>query len=163
MSDTVTKIAAMRAEIANSVREYVRSQLDIWKTIPWLTIEAQGRGGWADSYATAFYGLWRVNGADGCYTLHVDCHDGGLLYGLEPVGDALLVQASGWLDSLNASKIAEYLKARSLEEYTGSRTADENEAMKRTWRINYCITPVYSRLEPLPTDWRDIGKYMKVV
>lgn len=158
-SDHIANIADLREQLANEVRYYCRSQVAIWRTIPWLVIETEGRGGWSDSSWVARYGLYQLDSSAGCYTMHVDCSDGTLLHGLTPATDEQIIKISGNLAMLDAGKIVEYLRRKMNWEYSDGGSPKAHDAAKAQERRKYKVTPEYARTKPLPTRWDELPMY----
>ena len=49
-------------EIVKDIREYFRNQKDDWQKLPWLALQANGRGGYSSGYSQMYeYGLMIIN------------------------------------------------------------------------------------------------------
>jgi hypothetical protein len=78
--DTLTRL---RSELAESIRSYVRGQVDIWREVPDLMRRANGRGGWSDTYTfCSEYHKIRLSSSvmGGTYTTAVNCDTGEIEY-----------------------------------------------------------------------------------
>lgn len=70
------------AALVRGIREYAKSQVEDWRRIPYLALEADGRSGYSDNYARAYrQGVWAVEASarDGSYTVYVDLATGELV------------------------------------------------------------------------------------
>ncbi len=73
------KIEGLLHETAEGIREYVISQLEAWRTIPYWTLESEGRGGWLDHAHIAYtHGLLGV-GSGWPYSVFVELCSGRLV------------------------------------------------------------------------------------
>ena len=120
MSLSAEELAGKRDELVETIREYSRSQKEIWQLVPNLALEADGRSG---------YGLNRVHSQgvlglrstihDGSFTVYVDLATGELVdphtfHGksrLVPARDVSVLEVLANLDALDAQKIVDFLNA----------------------------------------------------
>jgi hypothetical protein len=122
-------------KLADTVRRYVRAQLKDWRRIPWLALEADGRGGYSDSYRKAyFYGLWPILSGQGGGTLFVDCATGEIVRNVgKPAPDE---EVLGYARSnLDAKKIIAYLEDRAANGDPDHMTKKELDERAR-WRAD---------------------------
>lgn len=143
MSELEKSLNDRLKSIGKDVIDYVKSQKDIWQKIPWLALQADGRGGYNSMYGLAYeYGLWSVSDC-----VNVDLVNGDLVYAPYSVSNmsknefTLIpeIDASGLVCRKNywdAKDVISYLKERIEVEDTpycgdgGFRTNDE-------WRASF--------------------------
>lgn len=68
--------------LVENIREYSRSQQELWQQIPNLALEADGRTGYDNNYSRAYrVGYWGLDSCviDGYYQVHVDLATGELI------------------------------------------------------------------------------------
>lgn len=129
--------------VAQSVRVFSRSQVDTWRQLPYLALQADGNNGYSSFNKKLYtYGMLQVAGkSEGLYGTYVDCESGDILslYGeldLERVAtDVQVVQA--WLpegDTFNAQKWLEKYRANAVEPHSGLAARSEQDV--REWRHN---------------------------
>jgi hypothetical protein len=80
--------------LANKIRDYCQSQKELWNKIPWLALQANGRGGYCDEYSRNYrLGIIALGSGSsgGCYNYFIDLATGGLVgrngLGTMPLGD----------------------------------------------------------------------------
>jgi len=79
---TIKQLQRMQHELAEAVREYSRSQAELWKQLPWWTLQAQGRvSGWGPGYEYSF-GIHILESLDthGHHIGGVDLETGEIIY-----------------------------------------------------------------------------------
>lgn len=60
-SITAETVLQKRKELANAVRIYSKQQVSIWQQIPYMALQAYGKGGFNGSYLYAYTkGLWEI-------------------------------------------------------------------------------------------------------
>lgn len=169
----IAELLAVRDEFVAAARRASKAQVDLWRQIPWLALQADGRTGHLDQYADAFYsGYWVFNqgpntswsGASVNTGVCVDLETGELMgsysaldsdWGNKPPVPA---SAEGILrilavpEQLDAESIVERLKKKA-EQPTGSYY---NEEEKRQWRERIVaeqgLTPMFSRRKVVTPD-----------
>lgn len=122
------QISGLRTEMIKHIREYSESQVELWRQIPCLVLEADGE----DEYRCRVYyeGIWPVNSSAsyGSYTVCVDLETGRLVNAfniLEPAIDGDLLRISA--NELDASKIIEELKGLSAAPHHWSQGERKEE------------------------------------
>ncbi len=154
--------------LVKSVRAYTESQKRLWQQVPWLAIEAMGRGGWRDNDHLAYYGLWQIAWNHGVHSLCIECSTGQLYQGLHPATNKEIIVASlSGLGHLDAQQVITRLKERSKDLYAGGPAnytayATTIEANKEAHRVLYGVERVYRRHKPLGTDWDTLAKDMEL-
>lgn len=162
----IAELIEVRDEYVAAARRVSRAQVDLWRQIPWLALQADGRTGHLDDYASAFYsGYWRLSqgpntswsGAGVDTGVCVDLETGELVDSYSALnpdwGDKPPVpaHADGVLkvlavpEQLDAESIVEYLKEMGKQP-TGKYYSEEE---KREWREGIIaeqgLTPMFSR------------------
>lgn len=134
-SDTIKQNAH---KLADEIRKYCEDQKEIWQTLPYLALQADGVDGFSSDYQICYrYGYWRYwnnSPRGGFLGLSVDCSSGQLVN--EPKSDhkkqVILATDKEVLtyatkpEAFDASEIAEYLKQKSQEEPGSWYTAEDN-------------------------------------
>ncbi len=79
----MTSLEAKVRELDELIRAYTQSEKELWRLVPYLALQADGRGGYSSQYAVAYQkGLWIIeHSVDrfGSYTVAVDCATGELV------------------------------------------------------------------------------------
>lgn len=97
------------------IRDYARSQKDLWQQVPYLALQSYGRGGFGDIGRACYTeGYWTITSSQmssiGGYSIIVDCETGELVYPYKktPAPDQCLLLIN--INDLNAEKVIEELK-----------------------------------------------------
>ena len=142
------------AELASLIRQCCLSQKELWQKLPYLALQAQGRGGFSDTARFLYQnGYYLLGGGNGIYSAMVDCSNGEIMStvsdGAEPVSDFTLLKDVGFYE-LNVEKhIAYYLKM--LEQPNSEMHCFINTDCKtpEEWRMaeaeRYGVGVVYER------------------
>jgi hypothetical protein len=155
--DLLAKIRSGRKELVADIREYARSQKEDWRRVPWLALQADGRGGYSDTYQYAYrYGFWLVGSSN--TSPAVDCATGelvGLTVGCATLSlsDWNVVGLSGDLDKLNAAKIVRDLERcarRKARAPDGKRDLDERARWREELARELKLSPLYVRHPKAP-------------
>ena len=65
---------------ADEIRNYVASQVEAWRTVPYWALESEGRGGWIDGWRLPYrYGLIGAN-SEWPHNLFIELCSGRLVY-----------------------------------------------------------------------------------
>lgn len=76
-------ITAKLSDSAESIRDLSRLHVGLWRMLPMLGLEAQGRGGFSVQNRLLYeYGVYRVNGnekAEGMFGTYIDCESGEIV------------------------------------------------------------------------------------
>lgn len=156
----VPRLETLREEAAEIVREFSRSQVEDWRKIPALALEADGRTGHSDAYSMAYQtGLWTIKGvrSNGWYMLFVDCETGELVFGgenLKPASDEVVIRALEKPEELDAAVIVEQLEAQGKEPHGSYYSEADKVAWREKVRQETGVTSPYVRTKnPPPIDW----------
>ena len=58
----IAELLEARDIIVGAVRKTSRDQVDLWRQVPWLALQADGRTGYLDKYSYAYYyGFWDLD------------------------------------------------------------------------------------------------------
>ena len=69
------RISKQADKLVQWIRDYSTSQKSLWRKIPYLALEADGRTGYNDNYGRAYSsGLWHIG-----YSMYVDLESGNLV------------------------------------------------------------------------------------
>jgi hypothetical protein len=151
MGATIELIETEKRALIRTVHEYVESQKKLWRQVPWLALQADGRDGWSNHYANAYCnGLWIVGeSSNGYYNSFIDCATGKLVgYKFKPLPDCFVLDLVTELDDLNAQTIVESLKEEAKKERPSYYSVEEwKDAENRRKRkaIEYGVDKVYKR------------------
>ncbi len=135
LKGTVNSILWHRKKLAVKIREYVRLQLKSWQRVPWLALQADGRGGYSDDYGKAYkYGLWPILCGKGGGTFFIDCMTGEIVHNVgEVASDDGVISYSVDLDLLDAAKIIARLEKQMRDGDPGHFTKSELDK-RASWR-----------------------------
>jgi hypothetical protein len=135
------EIRLKKIELAGAIKEYVKSQLNLWQKVPYLALQAEGRGGFNEDYQRAYEdGYWSIDDPNGStrYCL-VDCETGELVFvegkrtkritKLDP--DQII---SINLEHLDAAKVVKDLREQSKWENSDRFYFSGNPRTPETWR-----------------------------
>lgn len=142
-----------RALVAD-IRAYAREQVALWRRLPYLALEADGRNGFSDNYSRAYrQGVWAVESSvkSGSYTVYVDLATGELIDPfafhangtISPVGDAAVLALAVSLSELDARDIVEQLKQRSKEPVASYYEPAVQKRWREDTRRECKLTPIY--------------------
>ena len=146
-------IKANAQEIVQLVCRYAESQVEEWRKVPHLALEADGRIGryyfnnWFDIAYTN--GLWLLPVSHSFKTsvaIHIDCDTGKLVdRDLNPLKDKYVLAAAAQIEDLDASRVIRELKSAAKAEHVDDQQAD----LRRKWREELACTlelePTYRR------------------
>jgi hypothetical protein len=115
------KLLAITEELVDSIRELSRSQSEIWKRVPFLALQADGRTGYSDQYSRAYgQGYWAIESSvrSGSYRVYVDLETGELVSAFDPRikardEDVLMIAMN--LDQIDGASIVKELKKEGTE------------------------------------------------
>ena len=106
-------------KLAGEIRDYARSQRELWRQVPWLALEADGRTGFGEGivYRRGYLPVLTV----GYTKLYVDCESGELVRWSEnrmpPAEDADVLLLLKGMEELDASGLIDALEAEAAEPY----------------------------------------------
>ena len=129
-------IEEQRDQLIAAIRARSREQKALWQRIPYLALQANGIGGFSDSFQVAYVsGYWRLGPTirDGGYSVFVDLATGELVnpYMKETPAhddDVLLIAKNP--DCLDAKTLIVQLEAQAK----GTSTASMSLAELKVWR-----------------------------
>lgn len=132
---TIQQLQRMQHELAEAVREYSRSQVELWRQLPWFVLQSQGRTGWGPGHEYSV-GVRILPSLD-AHGYHIGCVDletGELIYtpknqsDIRPIRDAQVLQIK--LEELDAKTVLALYKKLAKEE-TGSYYDAQEQRQKR--------------------------------
>ncbi|MBT3691053.1 hypothetical protein HOG16_02310 [Candidatus Woesearchaeota archaeon] len=134
--------SSLERQLVISIREYSLSQSGLWLKVPNLALEAQGRGGYSDSYNRAFSsGYWSIDSSikGGVYTIYVDLSNGELIspFLLEKKGkerlawDERVLEITSNIDEINAESIITDLTTQAKSKYESWQKPKEIEEWRK--------------------------------
>jgi hypothetical protein len=147
--DQKMHILKARKQITKDIRTYVRSQKEEWRRVPWLALQADGRGGYSEHYQYAYsYGLWFVHRM-GTRPV-IDCATGELTtpYESSPLSDDEVFELGNHLDDLTATLVTRRLHLAASNKIPSWSNQEEFDARAK-WRTElaerYKLERLYSR------------------
>ncbi len=164
----IAELIEVRDEYVAAARRASRAQVDLWRQIPWLALQVEGRDGYNDDYGTAYeQGYWNLRrgefswaGASQDTGVSVDLETGMLIDSWSafsedsstqdeprPASDANILKVLAAPEQLDAAEIIKSLKAQI--ERPGNPYASKTPEEQVKWRrgiINRLrLEPIYSR------------------
>jgi hypothetical protein len=125
------EITANAEKVVESIRNYSRSQRELWQRVPWLALEADGRNGYCDTYARAYStGCWALEGSvsRGYYSVYVNLFTGELVSAYSVPDDFSVISEVPKVSNLRPADNREVLKfALSLDELDAKKLISELE------------------------------------
>jgi hypothetical protein len=107
----------MKRLLAEEIREYSRSQVELWRQVPWLALQATGRDGGMGNYSHAYCsGSWvlRTHSSALQFLPYIECSTGEIFcyhdLVVGPETDDGIIALSKSLGLLDASAVIEQLK-----------------------------------------------------
>jgi hypothetical protein len=146
------EIIASAEKIVEGIHEYSVSQKDLWRRVPWLALEADGRGGWSDTYQKAYTeGLWQIDSCSRIVTpnMYVDLDSGKLISFrsnkkvVPPANEVLKLAYNSEL--IDASKVMKDLEYWVTKPYTKPEYVEIEPVWKSIVRHNLGLTELYTR------------------
>ncbi|MDP3966562.1 MAG: hypothetical protein Q8Q04_03460 [archaeon] len=143
-------------KISGKIREYSRSQKELWKKVPYLALEADGRGGYSSEIANCYQrGYKKVSDF-----VYVDLENGELIdYEGKIVDDKWVAELSPNLNDLDAREIISELEKdikKEDQDFAGYESGDEDYRSCKTneeWRTKvrelFGISEDYTRNKKL--------------
>lgn len=154
----IKKIFKTKKKLVEQIREYVRSQKELWRQIPYLALQADGRGSFSDVYTRAYnVGVWPLEASikDGYYQVMIDLATGELissfyLYEYKKLANAhpdLILPLINGIDELDANKIIFELKQKikNKEDGTKNRKITQIKKWREKTKIKLKIKKKYER------------------
>jgi hypothetical protein len=142
LQNELDRLLQLKKELVDGIRNYARAQKELWRQIPCLALEADGRTGFSDSRARAYqFGYWTLTSSEdrllGGYGIYVDCATGELIRPSKPNEMAhdnyVLALAYFSFRELDAAGIIEELR-RHAQEPIGSCYSAEEQKKHEEWR-----------------------------
>ncbi|HBM45670.1 MAG: hypothetical protein UT05_C0004G0025 [Parcubacteria group bacterium GW2011_GWF2_38_76] len=130
------KTKKLSRELAETIREFCRSQKDLWQLVPNLALEADGRGGYLSLYSAAYTdGYWILNYCrpnQQYYRLAVDLLNGDIVCIMDEAplasDEKIIKELLENIDEIDAGKII-----AELEKDIQGRESNNTKEVK-TWR-----------------------------
>ena len=143
------RIREAQVELAERIREFVRSKKESWQKVPIVALMADGRTGYRDQYRFAYEsGYWNLGG----YASAVDLATGELITLHGVVGtmnptlssDDHVIQYAANLDDLDAESILATLREEAEKSHSERYDVDEQIAWRAGIRTRYGVGAPYS-------------------
>ncbi len=150
LSDATTARAALIA----SVRSFIEGQLETWRLVPLLALQADGRDGGMGHYASAYeHGMWPLHIAGGnLHRVFIDCETGNIMFlrdrRFHPAGDDHIVSLSNHFEHLDPENIVSSLRSRILQplpSWISPEQAGEREAARVRMQRQHNLRERYVR------------------
>jgi hypothetical protein len=151
-----SNIISDASNLVKKIREYSRSQKELWQQVPWLALEADGRTGWG--YSRCYNdGLLELDAckSDGRYQALVDLATGDIInafkfYNKVPpkivlADDEEVLRLSFHMDQLDVKKFVGVLKREAKKHYGSYYDPQEQEARKTEIRERSNLQKIYVR------------------
>lgn len=145
-------IGSAKNTLVEMILNYSESQKEMWRKVPWLALQADGRSGWSQHYENAYEnGLWTVGPADGgYYHAFVDCATGKLTgFKGKPLHEKYVFMLATQLNELDATAVVERMYKESLKERPSFYTVEDwqRAADRRTAKaIALGVDEMYTRI-----------------
>ena len=124
----LNEIEAARKELAEKLREYVRSQKEEWRRVPYLALKAVTGG--FDDYTIVYRKLlWPLEPVSyGLNIYFVDCAEGSLVReSLNPLSDAEVAIVASNLAQFDASRVLHRLAVEAVVDIPPERRSEEQQ------------------------------------
>jgi len=151
--------------LCTEIRGYSESQAKLWRKIPFLALQADGRTGFSDKYSMAYnFGYWNLEFSikEGKYTIIVDLESGRLMEarsfgdvvlddvvnsGVEPreADDKEIIGLAFNLDEINAQRIISDLANGKKSPYPSYYNPEKQKAWRKKTRKELCLEEIFSR------------------
>jgi hypothetical protein len=149
--------------LARDIIEHVKSQVEQWKLVPWLALQADGRTGHLDRYSMAFYhGYWTLysSSSGGLYRAWVDL-DSGELVNPFWTAENMVITNEDLILSLSTQELDTDATVAKLREQAQKKTGSyydpkEKEAWRQKVIAQTGLTERYERGKPrekLRSNW----------
>jgi hypothetical protein len=148
------------AEVAEGVRVFSQSQVDIWRQLPYLALQADGNGGFSHINSKLYrYGMLHIAGdSEGLWGTFIDCDNGNILsLKGKPELDSLATDREvleAWLPegkNFNAQRYLEHYQAAAVVPYKSYSADSENQIME--WRYDITrklgLSSIFRRAQPI--------------
>ncbi len=114
----IAELEQRAKELVASIREWCRSQKELWRQVPNLALEANGRQGFCRYYERAYEsGYWaiQISRVDDNYTVYVDLATGELVdpyYQKELAKDVAILRCALNLQEFDAANLIKELRSK---------------------------------------------------
>ncbi len=120
-------LAEQQEILVDGLREFVREQKPLWNQLPNLMLEADGRSGYDDNHARAYYShIYPISENRHGYDVCIDLETGELIYHPTEYSPERIIASNqritslaAELDALNAQKYIDSLRNELTKEYWG--------------------------------------------
>lgn len=139
-------------ELVAMLQIYTTSQKDLWRKVPVLALEADGRGGYSEQYAWAYRdGVWAllVDAQGECYNSAIDLESGKIVRipilkrNPESPDNSEIIRLAGYLEMLDANEVISDLE-KSIKKFKNSPGAKK---WREEQKLLYDVTEPYTRSE----------------
>jgi hypothetical protein len=157
----LAEIVAEADKVIESIRDYSRSQKELWRRVPLLALEADGRSGYCDSYSMAYrQGFWPLAAAP----VYVDLASGELLDAyaasgsisicdldvpkdsvIKPARNADVLRLAHNPGELDATRLIRSLEEHASQAYPSYYKAEEQETWRRKRKAELNLAELYVR------------------
>jgi hypothetical protein len=139
---TPDSINHQKEELINSVRDYSMNQVELWKQIPRLALEADGRSGWSDQYYLAYARkLWRLMEPPDSPATFVFLVTGDIVHrtqrDLVHASENSVLQLAANIDALDAQQIVTRLKNQIDQPHESYMDKEKSERYRQQNREQY--------------------------
>jgi hypothetical protein len=146
--DIVARIENTRHRLTTDIREYVRSQQEEWRLVPWLALQADGRGGYSEHHSYAYHhGRWFVH-EFGTGPL-IDCASGELVrMNGRLLNDHSVLELANSLNAITAKEVIAQLQYQAAHgDFSGHTKAelDRREQWRQRLAKKLHLKPCYVR------------------
>ena len=155
---TVAEIKEARSQLVASVRSFVKEQLETWRLVPYLALQADGRDGGIGYYADAYkHGLWRFQIRRSTLGPHfIDCDSGRICtYGSRGyvfAGDRSIVRMLDDIDEIDALQVVAWLRdqiRKPRPSWISEEEAVNREIERQCIRAQLALQERYVRARPM--------------
>lgn len=150
IESTRQEIESKRASYVEALRVYALAQVEDWKRIPWLALQAEGRSGFTDEGASRYgAGYLRLVNSGGSYRIFLDLDTGELCNSFYPIKlapDPLVMQLTP--EDLTASKYIVELEERARRPTISYYDPAKQEEWRQQKIKQYGLTERYERQGP---------------
>ncbi|MDB5224495.1 MAG: hypothetical protein JWO43_117 [Candidatus Adlerbacteria bacterium] len=151
--DKLTAINTAKKQLVADIRDYVRGQQESWRRIPWLALQADGRGRYPEFYSRCYrLGLWSLHFSTGQqYCNLIDCATGEIVCStFKPADDAAVLSLAYYLDRVDTSIIIENLQreaSKKISSWSSRKEHMERAVWRRQLIKELSLTKLYVRPE----------------
>lgn len=155
---SIEQITAERDALIASIHAYSKSQVELWRKVPWLALQADGRSGAMGSFERAYRdGIWAIDGSDQISATFVDCDTGALVrlsqrqsnsYQIVPAWDDRVLYLAAKPEKVDASSVIAQLTkkvAAPRERYISEEEALERDRLRVEFANKHSLTEIYVR------------------